>query len=141
MAHFPVLSAEAIELLAIRPDGIYLDATAGLGGHTGEIARRLTTGLLIANDRDADSLAQARANTAEWAERIRFHQGTFSTLREAVAESGVKQVDGLLADLGVSRYQLTSAARGFSILADGPLDMRMDQSQGMTADDLVNYAA
>ena len=141
MAHFPVLSAEALQLLAIRPDGIYLDATAGLGGHTGEIAKRLTTGRVIANDRDAESLAQARANTAEWAERIQFHQGTFSTLREAVAVAGVRQVHGLLADLGVSRYQLTSAPRGFSILADGPLDMRMDQSQGMTAGELVNYAA
>jgi 16S rRNA (cytosine1402-N4)-methyltransferase len=141
MMHYPVLSAEAIEWLAIRPDGIYLDATAGLGGHSAEIARRLTTGWLIANDRDAESLAMARQNLAEFAERIRFHQGTFSTLRKAVTGQGVRQVNGLLADLGVSRYQLTSPPRGFSILADGPLDMRMDQSQGMTAGDLVNYAA
>ncbi|HKW99693.1 MAG TPA: 16S rRNA (cytosine(1402)-N(4))-methyltransferase RsmH [Bryobacteraceae bacterium] len=139
--HYPVLSAEAIEYLAIRPEGVYLDATAGLGGHTREIARRLTTGFVIANDRDAESLARAREDTKEFAERIHFHHGTFSQLGAAVAEHGVQKVDGLLADLGVSRYQLTAPHRGFSILADGPLDMRMDQNQRTTAGDLVNSAA
>ncbi len=133
--HVPVLCAEALEYLAIRPDGIYLDATAGLGGHTREIARRLTTGYVIANDRDAESLEFARANTAELADRIRFRQGKFSELQ------GIEKVNGLIADLGVSRYQLTEPHRGFSILTDGPLDMRMDQSQRMTAGDLVNSAA
>lgn len=133
--HYPVLCAEALEYLAIRPEGIYLDATAGLGGHTREIARRLTTGFVIANDRDAESLEFARANTLEFADRIRFRQGTFSSLQ------GIEKVNGLIADLGVSRYQLTEPHRGFSILTDGPLDMRMDQSQGMTAGDLVNSAA
>jgi len=133
--HYPVLCAEALEYLAIRPDGIYLDATAGLGGHTREIARRLTTGFVIANDRDAESLEFARANTVEFADRVRFRQGNFSELE------GIGKVNGLLADLGVSRYQLTEPHRGFSILADGPLDMRMDQTQGMTAGELVNSAA
>jgi len=133
--HYPVLCAEALEYLAIRPDGIYLDATAGLGGHTREIARRLTTGFVIANDRDAESLEFARANTVEFADRVRFRQGTFSELQ------GIGTVNGLLADLGVSRYQLTEPHRGFSILADGPLDMRMDQTEGMTAGELVNSAA
>jgi len=133
--HYPVLCAEALEYLAIRPDGIYLDATAGLGGHTREIARRLTTGFVIANDRDAESLEFARANTLEFADRIRFRQGTFSDLQ------GIEKVNGLVADLGVSRYQLTEPHRGFSILAEGPLDMRMDQTQRMTAGDLVNSAA
>ncbi len=133
--HDPVLCAEALEYLAIRPDGIYLDATAGLGGHTREIARRLTTGYVIANDRDAESLEFARANTTEFAGRIRFQQGKFSELQ------GLGKVSGLVADLGVSRYQLTESHRGFSILTDGPLDMRMDQSQRMTAGDLVNSAA
>ena len=141
MTHYPVLCAEAMELLAVRAEGIYLDATAGLGGHTIEIARRLTTGLVIASDRDGESLEIARRNAAGYSARIRFHQGTFSTLREAVTGQGVRQVDGLLADLGVSRYQLTSPSRGFSILADGPLDMRMDQTHGTTAGDLVNYTA
>jgi 16S rRNA (cytosine1402-N4)-methyltransferase len=139
--HFSVMAAEAIELLAVRAEGVYLDATAGLGGHTALIAERLTTGLAIANDRDEQSLALARENTRPWAERIRFHHGSFGDLWEAVRESGFEQVDGLLADLGVSRYQLTSAERGFSFLADGPLDMRMDQTTGMTAADLVNHTA
>jgi len=139
--HAPVMLEEALEHLAIRRDGIYLDATAGLGGHTGAIARRLETGLVIANDRDPESLELARANTADVAGRIRWHHGKFSTLHEALRKNGVSQVDGLLADLGVSRFQLTGAARGFSILTEGPLDMRMDQTTGTTAADLVNYTA
>ena len=133
------MAAEALEHLAIRPNGIYIDATAGLGGHTGQIAARLTTGLVIANDRDELSLAMARRNTAEWSGRIRYHLGTFGTLAEALAEAGVEAADGLLADLGVSRYQLTAPERGFSFLSDGPLDMRLDQSSGVTAADLVNH--
>jgi 16S rRNA (cytosine1402-N4)-methyltransferase len=139
--HQPVMLEEALEHLALRPDGIYLDATAGLGGHTGAIARRLTTGLVIANDRDTESLELAKRNTAENGDRIRFHHGEFSTLHEALRENGIDGVDGLLADLGVSRFQLTDAARGFSILTEGPLDMRMDQTKGTTAADLVNYTA
>jgi len=139
--HYPVLCAEAMEYLAIRPEGIYLDATTGLGGHTREIARQLTTGFVIANDRDPESLEFARANTLEFSDRVRFHHGAFSTLGEAAREQGVEKVTGLIADLGVSRYQLTEPHRGFSILTDGPLDMRMDQSQRMTAGDLVNSAA
>jgi 16S rRNA (cytosine1402-N4)-methyltransferase len=141
MMHFSVMAGEAIEHLAVRRDGVYLDATAGLGGHTALIAQRLTTGLVIANDRDAQSLETARQNTVEWASRIRFHHGRFSSLPDAVREAGFERVDGLLADLGVSRYQLTDPQRGFSLLADGPLDMRMDQSTGMTAADLVNRSA
>jgi 16S rRNA (cytosine1402-N4)-methyltransferase len=118
-----------------------LDSTTGLGGHTALIAQRLTTGLVIANDRDEQSLEMARANTAEWAERIRYHHGTFDDLESALAENGLNKIDGLLADLGVSRYQLTTPERGFSFLADGPLDMRLDQTTGMPASDLVNYSA
>jgi len=139
--HYSVMPRESLELLAIRPEGIYLDATTGLGGHTGLIAQRLTTGIVIANDRDAQSLEMSRANTAEWADRIRYHHGSFGQLADAVAEAGFKTLDGVLADLGVSRYQLTSAERGFSFQSDGPLDMRLDQSTGMTAADLVNYNA
>jgi 16S rRNA (cytosine1402-N4)-methyltransferase len=139
--HFPVMAEESITLLGVRPEGIYVDATAGMGGHAGLIARQLTTGLVIANDRDAQSLEMAQRNTAEWAGHMRFHCGSFGELAEAVAEAGYEKVDGLLADLGVSRYQLTAPERGFSLMADGPLDMRMDQSTGMTAADLVNYTA
>src|SRR5450755_3554360 len=139
--HFAVMAAEAIEWLAVRPEGIYLDATAGLGGHTGEIARRLTTGRVIANDRDGQSLEMARQNTAAWADRICYCQGVFSQLAAALPACGVQQVDGLLADLGVSRYQLTEPQRGFSLMAEGPLDMRMDRSQGPSAEELVNFTS
>jgi 16S rRNA (cytosine1402-N4)-methyltransferase len=139
--HVSVMPAESMELLAVRPEGIYVDATTGPGGHTALIAERLTTGLVIANDRDPYSLDMARHNTARWMERIRFHQGPFSRLPEAVRAAGFEKVHGILADLGVSRYQLTSPERGFSFQADGPLDMRMDPTTGTTAADLVNYAA
>jgi 16S rRNA (cytosine1402-N4)-methyltransferase len=135
--HFPVMAREVIEYLAIRPDGIYLDATTGLGGHTLEIARRLETGVVIANDRDPVSLEMARKNTAEFAARIHYRQGSFSDMESALPE----KIDGLVADLGVSRYQLTEPERGFSFQSEGPLDMRMDQTTGMTAADLVNHTA
>ncbi len=133
--------AEALEYLAIRPEGVYVDATAGLGGHTGEIARRLTTGKVLSFDRDAESLELARQNTKDAAERIQFYHTSFSRIAEAVENCGFQKVDGLLADLGVSRFQLTGGPRGFSFMTDGPLDMRMDQSQGVTAEELVNRSA
>jgi 16S rRNA (cytosine1402-N4)-methyltransferase len=136
--HVPVMPAEAMDLLAIRPDGVYLDATCGLGGHTGMIASRLTTGRVISTDRDSESIEMARANTAEWAGRIRFRQSSFRELAETAASEGAPKLDGLLADLGVSRYQLTTPDRGFSFAAEGPLDMRMDRTSGATAADLLN---
>lgn len=139
--HVPVMLGECLEYLAVRPDGIYLDATAGLGGHTGAIAARLTSGLVIANDRDAESLEFAKRNTAQWADRIRYHHGSFSELPSALAANGVARLDGLLADLGVSRYQLTEGERGFSLMAEGPLDMRMDRGQSLTADEIVNFSS
>ena len=139
--HFPVMLGECLEYLAIRPDGIFLDATAGLGGHSAAIAARLTSGFVIANDRDEESLALAKSNAAAHADRIRYHHGSFKNLREALTANDVQQVDGLLADLGVSRYQLTEPVRGFSLMADGPLDMRMDRSQGQTAEELVNFTS
>jgi 16S rRNA (cytosine1402-N4)-methyltransferase len=136
---------EVLELLAIRPDGVYIDATCGLGGHTGAIAARLSSGFVIANDRDASSLALAKANTAQWAGRIRFRYGPFSSLGDVPAEDlkdlGVQKADGLLADLWISRYQLTTGERGFSIMSDGILYMRMDRSQELTADRLINECA
>jgi 16S rRNA (cytosine1402-N4)-methyltransferase len=137
--HIPVMLREVMEYLAIRPEGVYLDATAGMGGHAGAIARQLASGLVLACDRDAESLARARANTADAASRIRFHKVSFSLVGEALAAEHITQLDGLLADLGVSRYQLTEGERGFSLMADGPLDMRMDRSRGRTAADIVNY--
>ena len=139
--HVPVMLGESLEYLAIQPAGIYVDATAGLGGHTAAIAQKLTTGLVIANDQDLQSLEMARKNTSEWADRIRYRHGKFSNLRSALAESGLQKADGILADLGVSRYQLTDPERGFSILSSGPLDMRMDRSQGTTAGELINFTS
>jgi 16S rRNA (cytosine1402-N4)-methyltransferase len=136
--HTPVMLNEALEYLAVRPDGIYADATAGLGGHTAAIAQRLTTGQVIALDCDGESLELARGATQAWAERIRYHQAKFSELRTALASLGIEKLDGLVADLGVSRYQLTEPERGFSLTATGPLDMRMDRSQGMTAAGMAN---
>jgi 16S rRNA (cytosine1402-N4)-methyltransferase len=146
--HVPVMVQECLEYLAIRPDGVYLDMTAGLGGHTAAIAARLAElgprGLVIACDRDAESLTRARKNTAEFADRIHFLQTSFSKVGEALAIERVSQLDkvradGLLADLGVSRDQLTEGERGFSLMADGPLDMRMDRGQQQTAADFVNF--
>src|SRR5579871_4285556 len=141
--HVPVMLAECLDYLNLRPEGIFLDATTGMGGHAGAIARRLTTGLLLACDRDAESLEIAKANTADCAARIRYRQATFSQLEGVLAAEGITQVNGLLADLGVSRYQLTSGGRGFSLMADGPLDMRMQRDamskQQRTAADIVNF--
>ena len=139
--HYSVLLNECMEYLAIRPDGIYIDATCGLGGHTRAIAGSLKTGFVLSSDRDADSLEMAKANTADVAGRIRFVHSSFSGLLKAAAGAGIPAADGLLADLGVSRYQLTDAERGFSLMTDGPVDMRMDRSQETTAGDLVNYSA
>jgi len=137
--HIAVMPAESLELLNVRPEGIYLDATAGMGNHTALIAGRLTAGLVIANDQDPESLEMARRNTEPWADRIRYHLGTFATLPEAIEQAGFDKIDGVLADLGVSRYQLTTPNRGFSFAADGPLDMRMNATMGTTAADLVNF--
>src|SRR5690349_2668112 len=117
--HVPVMVRESLEYLSVRPDGIYVDVTAGLGGHTRTIAERLTTGLVIAIDRDAESLALAQKNLAAYADRVRFQQGRFSELRKVLESAGVAKVDGLIADLGVSRYQLTEPERGFSLQAAG----------------------
>jgi 16S rRNA (cytosine1402-N4)-methyltransferase len=137
MSHFPVMLNETLDYLAIRPEGTYLDATAGLGGHTGEIARRLTSGVVFSADRDPESIQIARQNTVDAADRIHFVHAKFSELPHKIDG----QVDGLLADLGVSRYQLTTPERGFSLMSEGPVDMRMDRSSGQSAADIVNYAS
>jgi 16S rRNA (cytosine1402-N4)-methyltransferase len=139
--HVPVMLAECLEYLALKPDGVYLDATCGLGGHTGAIARRLTTGVLLACDRDAESLEKARAATLDCADRIRFHQSLFSQLADVLTEEKIPQLDGLLVDLGISRYQLTEGERGFSLMSDGPLDMRMNRAVEGTAADITNFTA
>lgn len=139
--HVSVLMAEVLEGLAVKGDGIYIDATAGLGGHSREIAKLLETGKLYSADRDAESLEMARTNCGEVADRIEFIHSTFSGLKDALKARNVPPAQGFLADLGVSRMQLTTPDRGFSFMADGPLDMRMDRSQGPTAADITNFTS
>ena len=136
--HVSVLLSECIEALCIKPDGIYVDGTLGLGGHSSEIAKRLTTGLLIGIDRDETAIERAGARLAPYGERVRLVHGNFSDVASILDRLGVDAVDGMLFDLGVSSPQLDEAQRGFSYMQDAPLDMRMDGSASLSAHDVVN---
>ena len=133
--HVPVLLNECMDGLAIDPAGTYLDGTAGGAGHSREIAKRLTTGRLIALDQDPDAVATATERLKGLPARV--VRANFRQAPQVLAELGIGQINGALLDLGVSSHQLDDAARGFSYHADAPLDMRMSQS-GPTAADLVN---
>ena len=136
--HVPVLLRECIENLNIKPDGTYLDGTLGLGGHSYEIASRLTTGRLICVDRDGTAIERAGKRLAVFGDRVTLVHGNFSDVAAILASLGVDGVDGMLFDLGVSSPQLDEAQRGFSYMLDAPLDMRMDASAGLTAWEVVN---
>ena len=136
--HVSVLLNECIENLNIRPDGLYVDGTLGLGGHSAEIAKRLTTGLLIGIDRDETAIRRAGERLAPYGERVKLVHGNFSDTAAILDSLGIEAVDGMLFDLGVSSPQLDEAERGFSYSQDAPLDMRMDASAGLTAWDVVN---
>ena len=138
MEHVPVLLAESLEFLAVRPDGRYIDFTTGMGGHTRAIAGKLTTGSVLALDRDAESLEQAKENTQGLHDRIVFRHAAFSQLDDALRAEGWDLVDGMIADLGVSKVQLTSPERGFSLMNAGPLDMRMNRQSPVTAADIIH---
>ena len=138
LKHYSVLLNECIEALNIRPDGIYVDGTLGMGGHSEQIAKRLTTGRLVAIDRDEMALSRAQERLAPYADRITFVHGNFRDLPQLLADAGVTGADGMLFDLGVSSPQLDNPERGFSYMADAPLDMRMDRSEGITAWFIVN---
>jgi 16S rRNA (cytosine1402-N4)-methyltransferase len=136
--HQPVLLNEVLELLAPRPGGRYCDATVGMGGHARAILERATPdGSLIGLDRDRDALAVAGASLAEFGDRVTLVHAPFSQVQEVLTRAGAIPVDGFLVDLGVSSPQLDRPERGFSFRQSGPLDMRMDQSQGETAGDLL----
>jgi 16S rRNA (cytosine1402-N4)-methyltransferase len=133
-----VLLAEVLEWLRIRPEGTYLDATLGTAGHAVAIAPRLTSGKLIGLDRDPQAIEIARERLKEYGERVSLVQTSFSRIGEVAAEQGAQGFDGVLADLGVSSLELDDVQRGFSFRGAGPLDMRMDPRQELTADEIVN---
>ncbi len=137
-----MLLDEVLEWLQVKPDGIYVDATLGAGGHSAAIARRLTSGRLISLDRDARALQIAQERLQEFGSSVTFVHSPFSKIVEAVQGLGIAGVDGVLADLGVSSMQLDRPERGFSFREGGPLDMRMSSGEVeddvLTADEIVN---
>ena len=139
MEHQPVLLAECIDGLDIKPEGIYVDGTLGRGGHTGEIAKRLTTGRIIAIDRDLEAINEAAGILGDYIDKISFFHGNFSEIDNILDLEDIGAVDGMLFDLGVSSPQLDSSERGFSYMQDAPLDMRMNQQDDLTAFEAVNF--
>lgn len=139
MEHISVLLDECIEYLNIKPDGVYLDGTLGLGGHSEGILRRLgDKGRLISVDRDDRALEYAGRRLAPFGERSIRVKGNFADIGPILDELGIEKVDGMMFDLGVSSPQLDDAARGFSYMKDAPLDMRMDEKAPLSAWDVVN---
>nr|WP_319487495.1 16S rRNA (cytosine(1402)-N(4))-methyltransferase RsmH [uncultured Caproiciproducens sp.] len=134
--HKPVLFDETIESLNIHPDGIYIDGTAGGGGHSQAIADRLTTGTLLSIDQDPDAIKAVTERLSPYGCSV-IYQANFSEMAEVAASLKLVPADGILLDIGVSSYQLDNPKRGFSYHSDAPLDMRMSQ-QGVSAADLVN---
>ncbi len=134
--HYSVMLNECIEGLAVKPDGIYADGTAGGAGHSSEIAKRLTTGKLLALDRDPVAVKTATERLQKYPAAVVI-QANFSEIQRVCAEQGVDKLDGMMLDLGVSSYQLDAAERGFSYRQNAPLDMRMSQA-GVSAKDIVN---
>ena len=136
--HISVLKEESISGLNIKPDGIYVDCTLGGGGHSLEIAKRLTTGKLYCFDKDEDAIGYAKTVLADHLDKITIIHDNFKNIKARLNDLGVTKVDGILCDLGVSSYQLDTAERGFSYRYDARLDMRMDKSKGISACDVVN---
>ncbi len=136
--HQPVLLQECLDGLNIRPDGIYVDGTLGGAGHSRRIAEKLTTGRLIGIDRDDTALQAAGERLRPFDSRITLVKSNFDRLPEILDELGIPSVDGMLFDLGVSSPQLDDAERGFSYMADAPLDMRMDRTSPLSAYQVVN---
>jgi 16S rRNA (cytosine1402-N4)-methyltransferase len=134
--HVPVMCAEVVELLSPDDGGVFVDCTVGLGGHAGALLEAGAT-RIIGLDRDADALAQAREVLAPWAHQVDLAHADYRSLPAILDALGLAAVDGVLADLGVSSYQLEGVGRGFSFQRDEPLDMRMDRSRGLTAADVV----
>ncbi|MBI4164160.1 MAG: 16S rRNA (cytosine(1402)-N(4))-methyltransferase RsmH [Acidobacteria bacterium] len=141
--HVPVLLREVLEFLDVRPDGFYVDATLGAGGHAEAILRELQRGRgrLLGVDRDPTALALARERLRAFGERLTVTHGNFAEIDALHQASGLPPADGILADLGLSSMQLEDASRGFSFSSPGPLDMRMDPQSEITAEDFVNHGS
>lgn len=137
--HIPVLFNETIEALNVRPDGIYVDCTAGGGGHCNAVAEKLTTGRIIAIDQDPEAIENLTKRFKD-NDRVTIVHDNFVNIRSILGNLGIDGVDGIMADLGVSSHQLDTDERGFSFHKDAPLDMRMSM-EGMSAADLVNTAS
>ena len=141
-SHFSVLLNECIENLNINPNGIYVDGTAGGAGHSSQIAKRLEGGLLIPIDQDEDAIKVVTERLAPYGKRVQVVRDNFSNIKNVLDNLGIEKIDGLLLDLGVSSYQLDTAERGFSYMADAPLDMRMDNRAARSAYNVINdYSA
>ncbi len=136
--HISVLLEECLEGLSINPEGIYLDGTLGGAGHSSQIAKRLTTGRLIGIDRDPVALEAAGKRLEPYQDRVTLVHANFCEMTQVVRDLGLEGVDGILLDLGVSSPQLDDGSRGFSYMADAPLDMRMNNEDVLTADTVVN---
>lgn len=136
--HTSVLLEESIAALNIRPEGTYVDGTLGGGGHSQQIARRLTTGLLVGIDRDTHALLAAGERLKPYGDRVKLVHGNFREMDTILRELSIPGVDGILLDLGVSSPQLDEGERGFSYMTDAPLDMRMNQEDPLTASEVVN---
>ena len=136
--HVSVLLEECLDGLNIRPDGIYVDGTLGGAGHSSQIAKRLTTGRLIGIDRDPVALKAAGERLAEFSDRVTLVHSNFCEIAQVLDDLGIAGVDGILLDLGVSSPQLDDGSRGFSYMADAPLDMRMNGGDALTAHEVVN---
>lgn len=137
-SHRSVLLDECIEGLDIKPDGVYVDGTAGGGGHSFEIARRLVGGRLICIDQDSAAIEAASKKLAPFSDKVTIVRNNFSNIRAVCESLGIEKIDGMLMDLGVSSYQLDTAERGFSYTNDAPLDMRMDSRALLNAEIVVN---
>jgi len=137
--HVPVLRDKVVELLMTRPDGIVVDATVGGGGYFAAMAPVVgSKGMLIGIDRDSEAIAHCEKRFADASADLRFFQRDLAHVDEVLDEAGIPVIDGFLLDLGVSSWQIDAPERGFSYMQDGPLDMRMDQQQGMTAETVIN---
>lgn len=137
-SHIPVMLDECLNGLNIKPDGIYVDCTLGGGGHSLAILEKLTTGKLIAIDKDTDALEFSKNKLKEHAHKVVFVHSDFKNLKTILQDLNISKVDGILADLGISSYQIDTAERGFSYIHDGALDMRMNKEQKLSAYDVVN---